>query len=158
MYQKEIDIYWMTQALTWAHRANRNNEVPIGAVLVREDQQIAAGLNACILLHDPSAHAEMVAIRRAGLILSNYRLINTIMYVTVEPCWMCLAAVVHARVSKLVFGTPDFKSGALEQNITYRSFRYYNHTLMVKGGILQEECLELLQSFFVNKRKQKEKN
>ena len=146
------DEYWMTQALAYAIRAEREGEVPIGAVLVKEGQLLAEGWNQPICGRDPSAHAEIMALRKAAHKLNNYRLPNTTLYVTVEPCAMCAGALVWARVERLVFGTPDVRAGAVVSVFKILDENQLNHRVQWQGGILKEECRQLLQSFFKKRR------
>lgn len=142
----------MGHALALAGKAEAVGEVPVGAVLVQGDQLLAEGWNRPIGDHDPSAHAEVVALRAAGASLENYRLAGTTLYVTLEPCLMCVGAIVHARVERLVFGAPDPKSGAVTS--LYRGFELpgLNHRVAVTAGIMATECGELLRNFFRARR------
>lgn len=149
------DEHWMQQALELAHKAASEDEVPVGAVLVKDNQLISTGWNQPIQNNDPSAHAEMMAIRNAGQVLQNYRLIDTTLYVTLEPCSMCVGAMIHARVKRLVFGAFDNKTGAAGSALNLIHDPVHNHKLEVVGGVLEEECKLLLQNFFKNKRKKK---
>lgn len=146
------DEYWMQKALELAEKAEAEGEVPVGAVIVKDDQLIAEGWNQPIQSHDPSAHAEMVAIRKAGQILNNYRLIDTTLYVTLEPCPMCVGAMIHARVKRLVFGAYDQKTGAAGSVFNLVSASRLNHKIEVTSGVLEGESRILLQSFFKKKR------
>jgi len=149
------DTYWMQQAIELARKAASEDEVPVGAVLVKDNQLISEGWNQPIQNNDPSAHAEMLAIRNAGQILENYRLIDTTLYVTLEPCSMCVGAIIHARVKRLVFGAYDSKTGAAGTAINLITDAVHNHKVEVSGGVLQEECKRLLQDFFRKKREKK---
>lgn len=142
----------MRAALAEAGRAREAGEVPVGAVIVRGGERLAAAHNQPIALRDPSAHAELVAIRRAATAVGNYRLAGTTLYVTLEPCLMCAGAILHARIDRLVFGTADPKNGAVVS--LYRLFedRRFNHTVSVTGGVLREECGKILSGFFREKR------
>lgn len=146
------DTYWMKQAYELALQAKNAGEIPVGAVLVADNILIGQGYNGVIARHDPSAHAEILAIREAALHSKNYRLNNTTLYVTLEPCAMCAGALVHARVERLVFATRDFKAGAAGS--VYNLLRGYplNHQVLIDEGILQAPCAELLTSFFKNQR------
>jgi tRNA(adenine34) deaminase len=144
------DIEFMRLALGEAQRARVRGEVPVGAVIVKGDQVVATGGNAPIGLHDPSAHAEMLALRAAGQALQNYRLDDTVLYVTLEPCLMCAAAIVHARVRRVVFGAFDPKAGAAGGMID--AFAGLNHRVDVFGGVLEQECAALLSDFFAATR------
>jgi tRNA(adenine34) deaminase len=147
--------YWMQQALLLAQKAAAEDEVPVGAVIVKDNKVIAEGWNQPIQSHDPSAHAEMIAIRNAGKVLKNYRLIDTTMYVTLEPCSMCVGAMIHARVGKLVFGASDLKTGATGSAINLIHDSIHNHKVEVTGGVMEAECKTLLQMFFKRKREMK---
>jgi tRNA(adenine34) deaminase len=142
----------MRLALEEARRAMQRGEVPVGAVIVKDEQVIAAGGNSPIALHDPSAHAEMVALRAAGRALGNYRLDDTVLYVTLEPCLMCAAAIVHARVARVVFGAWDPRQGAAGSAFDLANARVLNHRVDAFGGVLGEECGALLKAFFRRRR------
>lgn len=148
----ETDEQWMRIALAEAGRAERAGEVPVGAVIVREGGLLAKAGNGSISLKDPSAHAEILAIRAAAAVVGNYRLPETTLYVTLEPCLMCAGAILHARIGRLVFGAADPKGGAAVS--LYRIFedRRLNHMVAVTGGVLQAECSEILSGFFQEKR------
>jgi tRNA(adenine34) deaminase len=148
------DIEFMQLALEEAQRAQARGEVPVGAVLVMNDTVIAKGGNAPIELHDPSAHAEMLALRAAGRRLQNYRLDDTVLYVTLEPCLMCAAAIVHARVRRVVFGAFDPKAGAAGGMMDAFALKGLNHRVDVFGGVLEQECRALLSGFFATTRGQ----
>lgn len=147
-----IDADWMQRALTLAGRAAASAEVPVGAVLVQDDKLVAEGCNRPIASHDPTAHAEVMALRAAGELLGNYRLAGTTLYVTLEPCLMCVGAIVHARVSRLVFGAFDPKSGAVTSCLQGFEAPGLNHRVTSAGGVLAEECGELLKAFFRKRR------
>ncbi|MFI4954409.1 MAG: tRNA adenosine(34) deaminase TadA [Gammaproteobacteria bacterium] len=146
-------IQWMQTALQLAQRAEAQDEVPVGAVLVHEGEIIGQGWNQVISLHDPSAHAEIMALRDAGQRIQNYRLLNTTLYVTLEPCAMCVGALIHARVKHVVFGAPDPKTGALGGAVNTLELPHWNHRLEYTGNVLAEECGKLLREFFKKKRK-----
>ena len=146
------DIEFMHLALDEARLAEARGEVPVGAVMVRNGQVIARGGNTPIGLHDPSAHAEMLALRAAGAALQNYRLDDTVLYVTLEPCLMCAAAIVHARVRRVVFGAFDPKAGAAGGMIDAFALKGLNHRVDVFGGVLETECATLLSEFFAGNR------
>ncbi len=146
------DNYWMQQAVAQARLAAEQGEVPVGAVLVRDNQLIAAGYNQPILSHDPSAHAEIVALRAAGEVLENYRMLDTTLYVTLEPCIMCCGAMVHARVGRLVFGAYDTRRGVAGSQFDGFNLPWLNHRVEVEGGVLEAECSALLQDFFRSRR------
>lgn len=154
--QAEIDIYWMQYALDLADRAEMLGEVPIGAVLIDEQNNlIGEGWNQPIYLHDPSAHAEIMALRQAGEKLQNYRLLNTTLYVTLEPCAMCAGAILHSRIKRLVFATPDYKTGVLGSRFHLFNDYNMNHRVQITQGVLQAPCSEKLSQFFQRRRKEK---
>jgi len=135
-----------------AERAEVEGEVPVGAVLVKDGELLAEGWNRPIGLHDPTAHAEVVALRAAGSTLANYRLCDTTLYVTLEPCVMCVGAIAHARVERLVFGAPDPKRGAVESAFELMQPGNFNHNVVCEGGVLVEPCAALLRGFFKRRR------
>jgi tRNA(adenine34) deaminase len=147
-----VDERWMRHALKLAHRAKELGEVPVGAVIVKGDEVVAEGWNQPIASHDPSAHAEMVAIREAAAALKNYRLGGLTLYVTLEPCVMCAGAIIHGRLARLVFGAPDLRAGAVQSLYDVISHPRLNHRLEWTGGVLSEECGVLLQEFFRARR------
>jgi tRNA(adenine34) deaminase len=142
------DVEFMRLAIAEARRAMQRGEVPVGAVVVKGERVIASGANAPIATHDPTAHAEIAALRAAGAALGNYRLDDTVLYVTLEPCLMCAAAMVHARVRRVVFGAFDPKAGAAGGLIDAFALKGLNHRVDVFGGVLEEECGALLSGFF----------
>lgn len=142
----------MRYAIRLAQRAQDQGEVPIGAVLVKSGQCLAEGWNTPIARHDPTAHAEIIALRQAGLTLQNYRLIDTTLYVTLEPCVMCMGAISHARVKRLVFGAPDPKRGAVCHALALTDADFLNHRVEWRGGVLEASCAELLKDFFRARR------
>ena len=144
---------FMRLALEEARKAGERGEVPVGAVIVDEQQNIlAVAGNNSIGNSDPAGHAEMVAMRAAGKKIDNYRLLNTTMYVTIEPCVMCAGAMIHARIDRLVYGASDPKTGGVVSRYQVGRDGKLNHQLNVEGGVLAEECAELLTSFFKKKR------
>jgi len=147
--------YWMQQAIQLARKAAAEDEVPVGAIIVKDSKIISEGWNQSIQNHDPSAHAEIMAIRNAGKELKNYRLIDTTMYVTLEPCSMCVGAMIHARVGRLVFGACDSKTGATGSAINLIHNEIHNHKIEVIAGVMEDECKKLLQLFFKQKRQAK---
>ena len=149
------DEYWMRHALTLAKRAWDEGEVPVGAVLVHNNQVIGEGWNRPIGRHDPTAHAEIMALRQGGLVLQNYRLIDATLYVTLEPCVRCAGAMVHSRMSRLVFGARDAKTGAAGSLIDVLHHPGMNHQVQVIDGVLAPECSGLLSDFFRMRRQQK---
>jgi len=150
--QAELDRQFMQQALDQAMLAGAAGEVPVGAVLVRDGQIISTGFNQPIGNSDPSAHAEMIALRTAAQDESNYRLPGTTLYVTLEPCTMCAGAMLHARVERVVFGAADPKTGAAGSVINVFSEKQINHQTQVEGGIMSEECGQILRNFFKERR------
>ncbi len=144
---------FMRAALEQAREAARRNEVPIGAVVVLDDRIVGAGFNQPIASADPTAHAEIVAIREAARRLGNYRLTGTTLYVTVEPCRMCVGAMVHARIATLVYGAREPKAGAVESTDRAHEHPALNHRMAVIGGVLDPECRALLQAFFRDRRR-----
>lgn len=146
------DLYFMSHALELARMAEAAGEVPVGAVIVKDNQIIAEGWNRPISLHDPSAHAEMLAMRAAAQTLANYRLLDTTLYVTLEPCAMCAGTMVHARVKRLVYAATDPRAGAAGTIFNITQHEALNHRLDVTGGVMAEECGLLLRSFFQAKR------
>ena len=143
-----IDEKWMALAIEQAKLAEKINEVPVGAVLVQDDQLITSAHNQPISNNDPTAHAEIQLLRAAGKKLNNYRLPNTTLYVTLEPCTMCLGAMIHARISRIVFGAYDQKTGVCGSCDDLSSSNCFNHTIAIEGGVLANDCKQLLQQFF----------
>ena len=146
------DEFFMRKALEEAEKSLKKKEVPVGAVLVLGNKILSRGHNEPILRNDPSAHAEITAIRKACLKKKNYRLPGCELYVTLEPCAMCLSAAVHARVKRLVFGAYDPKAGAVESMMKF-PFEKTNHRIEIKGGVLADECGKILKDFFQKKRR-----
>ncbi len=142
----------MRHAVRLAQRAEQQGEVPVGAVLVSENRCIAEGWNQPIQTHDATAHAEIVAIRNAGRTLKNYRLPNTTLYVTLEPCVMCMGAIMHARIKRLVFGAYDPKRGAVCHALQLSEAAFLNHRVDWLGGVMEQHCAELLSLFFKSRR------
>ncbi len=147
--------YWMRHALTLAKRAWDEGEVPVGAVLVHNNQVIGEGWNRPIGRHDPTAHAEIMALRQGGAVLQNYRLIDTTLYVTLEPCVMCAGAMVHSRIGQLVFGARDAKTGAAGSLIDVLHHPGMNHRVDIIEGVLSDDCAALLSDFFRHRRAEK---
>jgi tRNA(adenine34) deaminase len=143
---------FMLEALAEARRAGAEGEVPVGAVLVQDGVVVGRGSNRPLRSVDPTAHAEIVALRAAATALGNYRLVDTTLYVTVEPCLMCVGALVHARVGAVVYGAPEPKSGALGSTFDGLALPGLNHRFPVTGGVREDECRALLQAFFRVKR------
>ena len=146
------DLHWMRQALALALRARDEGEVPVGAVLVQDGAVLGEGWNRTIGEHDPSAHAEIVALRDAGRRARNYRLPGSTLYVTLEPCSMCAMALVHARVRRVVYAASDPKTGAAGSVFDVLVSERHNHRVAVQGGVLGAEAGELLRSFFRQRR------
>ena len=149
------DKNWMQHALLLAKRAEQQDEVPVGAVIVLNDQIIGEGWNQPVSSNDPTAHAEIMALREAGKKIGNYRLLNASMYVTLEPCAMCASAIVHARLTKLVYAVEDPKTGACGSVFNLLQTDELNHRVEVERGILADECQSLIQTFFKKKRMKK---
>jgi tRNA(adenine34) deaminase len=152
MTQRTDDMRWMEYALALAERGAAEGEVPVGAVLVKDGQVIGEGWNRPIATQDPTAHAEIVALRQAAQRLGNYRLTGTGLYVTLEPCLMCAGAMLHARIERLVFGACDPKRGAVNSTAHTFDAQGLNHRIQVAGGVLEQACAERLQSFFRARR------
>jgi tRNA(adenine34) deaminase len=148
----QSDADFMREAIAEAQRAEEAGEVPIGAVVVVDSKIVARGFNQPIGRVDPTAHAEIVALREAALCLANYRLTDAELFVTVEPCLMCVGAALHARVRRLVFGAPEPKAGALGSAVNALDVPGLNHRFEVVGGVLADECADLLQAFFRSRR------
>ena len=146
------DQKWMMHAISLALRAQSEGEVPVGAVVVRDGEMIGEGWNRNIILNDPSAHAEIVAMRDAGQKLKNHRLPGCELYVTLEPCAMCVGAMVHARLDRVVFGALDPKTGALGGAYSLPATHTHNHVLEYQGGLMADDASELLKAFFRAKR------
>ncbi|MBU3579643.1 tRNA adenosine(34) deaminase TadA [Polynucleobacter sp. 73C-SIWE] len=152
MNQAELDRQFMEQALEQAQLAAIAGEVPVGAVIVRNGVVLSKAFNKPITNHDPSAHAEMLALRQAALSEENYRLPGTTLYVTLEPCTMCAGAMLHARVDRIVYGAADPKTGAAGSVLDVFSSKQINHQTVIEGGMMSEECGQLLRDFFKERR------
>jgi len=148
----ELDRQFMQQALEQAQLAALAGEVPVGAVLVRDGLVISRAFNKPITDHDPSAHAEMLALRHAALSAENYRLPGATLYVTLEPCIMCAGAMLHARVDRIVYGAADPKTGAAGSVLDVFSSKQINHQTVIEGGMMAQECGQLLRDFFKERR------
>ena len=146
------DEEWMQQAIMLASKAEQQGEVPVGALLVKDGELVGEGWNQMISLNDPSAHAEMQAIRSAATRLGNYRLPDCTLYVTLEPCSMCAGVMVHSRIKRVVFGAPDAKTGAAGSVLNLLQHHQFNHQLDVLGGVLAEQCAAQLSGFFQRRR------
>jgi tRNA(adenine34) deaminase len=147
------DAYWMERALGFARQSAENGEVPVGAVLISGDKLLAGTGNSPINNNDPTAHAEILALRSGAEKLQNYRLPETTLYVTLEPCIMCMGAIIHSRVKRLVFGATDPKTGAAHSVYQIGQDGILNHKLVVSGGILEDECSKMLKEFFKSRRR-----
>jgi len=143
----------MRHALALANKAAELGEVPVGAVLVKDEQLLAEGWNQPISNNDPTAHAEIMALRKAAQLLENYRLPGTTLYVTIEPCSMCAGAIVHARISRVVFGASEPRAGAAGSVINLLQNEQFNHQTDITSGVLAEECSQVLRDFFRARRK-----
>jgi tRNA(adenine34) deaminase len=150
------ETYFMSQALKEARKAKKVGEVPIGAVITCNDKTIAKGFNKCIILSDPTAHAEIIALRKAAKKLKNYRLNDCSIYVTIKPCAMCMGALVNARIKKIIFGAYDVKFGACKSIFKIAKSKKLNHKIEFDGGkekYLNEECADIIKNFFKERRK-----
>lgn len=149
---EQDDLHWMQYALQLADKAEQSGEIPVGAVLVKDGVVLGEGWNQSIQLNDPSAHAEMLAIRQAAEKIGNYRLIDCTLYVTLEPCAMCAGLLVHSRVKRLVFGAKDAKTGAAGSVLDIVRHPVLNHQLDVLDGPLAQQCADKLSEFFRRRR------
>ncbi|MCF6226321.1 MAG: tRNA adenosine(34) deaminase TadA [Xanthomonadales bacterium] len=147
------DIDWMEYALILASKAESKGEVPVGAVLVRDQKLLAEGYNRVITDSDPSAHAEVVALRNAGKAVGNYRLPGTTLYVTLEPCCMCAGAIIHSRVDRVIYAATDPKTGAAGSRFNVLNSDKHNHQPIIEGGLLADDASAQLKSFFATRRK-----
>lgn len=153
LYSSQVaDAFWMRQALALAEKAERMGEVPVGALVVHEDRVLGAGFNTVIADSDPTAHAEIVALRAASRNLGNYRLPGTTLYVTLEPCSMCAGALVNARVARVVYGADDLRAGAHHSVFKVLDNPTLNHRCDVTRGVMADDCAELLRAFFRRRR------
>ena len=150
---EKIDQKWMLKALELARKAEAAGEVPVGAVIVKDDQLIAEGWNQPITSHDATSHAEIMAMRKAGIKLNNYRLVDTTMYVTLEPCSMCVGAMIHARVAKVVYAASEPRTGALGGAFNLLEANQHNHLFDIESGVMADESKAMLQRFFQSRRK-----
>jgi len=146
------DNFFMQRALSLAQLAADQDEVPVGAVIVHQNKIIAEGFNQPISNSDATGHAEIIALRKAGEIIANYRLMDTTLYVSLEPCLMCAGAMVHARIKRLVFGAYDLKSGVIHSQLNALALPFLNHRIETQGGLMQVECGRMLSEFFRSKR------
>lgn len=149
------DANWMRQAIELAREAWQAGEVPVGAVIVAGGEIVGRGYNQPISRHDPTAHAEVMALRDAAARLANYRLPGTTLYVTMEPCVMCAGAILHARVARVVYGAKEYKTGAHGSVLDVFAEPRLNHHCQIVGGVLQEECAALISDFFESRRQRK---
>ena len=149
------DKEWMQKALQLAKKSEEQGEVPVGAIVVRKNEIIGKGFNQPIVSHDPTAHAEIIALREAGEKIHNYRLLESTMYVTLEPCAMCAGAIVQARISRLVYAVEDKKTGACGSVFNIVQKEELNHSVEITKGILERECQTLIKNFFKEKRLKK---
>ncbi len=154
--RSEFDEKMMRHALELANKAEALGEIPVGAVLVDEDGNIIGeGWNLSIVQNDPTAHAEIIALRNGAKNIQNYRLLNTTLYVTLEPCTMCAGAILHSRIKRLVFGASDYKTGAIGSRFHFFDDYKMNHTLEITSGVLAEDCSQKLSAFFQKRREEK---
>ena len=149
---EDVDVTFMRQAIKLAKKGRELNEVPVGAIVTFKGEIVGKGYNQCIQNQDPTAHAEIIAMRAAAKHIGNYRLNECNLYVTLEPCLMCFGACVHARISKLIYGADDLKIGAVKSNLEQINSTKLNHKFEIISGILKEECAEVLSSFFKERR------
>ena len=154
MDDASVDAGFMRLAIAQAHKALALGEVPVGSVVVKDGVVVGEGYNQPIANHDPTAHAEVIAMRAAASAIGNYRLPDCTLYVTLEPCVMCSGAMMHARFSRIVFGAPDLKTGACGSVVNLFDDTRLNHHAKVQGGILGQECVQLLKDFFAQRRAQ----
>ncbi len=148
------DEEWMQQALVLAKEAEAKGEVPVGAVVVLDEQVIGRGYNQPISACDPTAHAEIVALRDAARSIENYRLVDATLYVTLEPCTMCTGAIIHSRIRRLVFGASEPKAGVIESRVQMLDADYLNHKIEYRGGVCQQQCGDIISHFFAKRRQQ----
>lgn len=154
--RSEFDEKMMHYALELANKAEALGEIPVGAVLVDDSGNIIGeGWNLSIVQNDPTAHAEIIALRNGAKNIQNYRLLNTTLYVTLEPCTMCAGAILHSRIKRLVFGASDYKTGAVGSRFHFFDDYKMNHTLEITSGVLAEDCSQKLSAFFQKRREEK---
>lgn len=151
----DTDRHWMQRALSLARQAAEQDEVPVGAVVVIDGEEVGAGFNAPITSQDPSAHAEIRALRDAAARRGNYRLSGATLYVTIEPCTMCIGALIHARISRLVYGATEPKAGVVESRARLLEAPHFNWRMEATGGVLADECREEISRFFARRRAEK---
>ena len=150
--EREIDAHWMRKALAAAHEAQERDEVPVGTCIVSGERLLAIAGNRTRTDCDPTAHAEIVALRKAAQSIGNFRLTNVVVYSTIEPCAMCAGALIQARVGRLVYGARDERAGAVESRFQICDTDFLNHRIELTAGVLEAECRELMQEFFKAKR------
>lgn len=154
MSESELDVKWMTYAMELAKKAEAQGEIPVGAVLVRDNEILGEGYNTPITEHDPTAHAEIKAIRDAGQKANNYRLINSTLYVTLEPCPMCAGAIIHSRITRVVYGAKDYKTGAVGSVMNLLEHDSNNHKVQHTHGVMEEACSHQISAFFKKRREE----
>ncbi len=147
------DEYWMCHALELAKKAESLGEVPVGAVIVKDDEMLAEGWNQPIVSNDATAHAEIMALRAAGEVLNNYRIVDAELFVTLEPCSMCVGALIHARIKRVVFAASESRTGALGGAFNLLESNDHNHIFEYESGLLADESREMIQAFFKQRRK-----
>ncbi len=150
--ERETDAHWMRQALLAAQEARARGEVPVGTCIVNGDEMLAVAGNRTRTDQDPTAHAEVVALREAARRVSNYRIIDAVVYSTIEPCAMCAGALIQARVRRLVYGARDDRAGAVESRFRVCDTDFLNHRIEITAGVLEQECREIMQEFFRERR------
>ena len=150
--ERETDAYWMRQALAAAHEARLRGEVPVGTCIVSGEALLAVAGNRTRTDQDPTAHAEIVALREAAHAVSNYRIVDAVVYSTIEPCVMCAGALIQARVRRLVYGARDERAGAVESRFRVCDTDFLNHRIEITAGVLEAECREIMQDFFRERR------
>ena len=151
--ERESDGQWMRRAVMAAHEARERGEVPVGTCIVADGELLAVACNRTITDQDPTAHAEIVALRAAARKLGNHRLTNGVVYSTIEPCVMCAGALIQARVKRLVYGARDERAGAVESRFGVCSTDFLNHRIEVSSGVMEHECREIMQEFFRERRR-----
>jgi tRNA(adenine34) deaminase len=149
------DRYWMQKALLLAQQAADINEVPVGAIVVKDNEIIGMGFNQLISLCDPTAHAEIQALRNAASHIGNYRLNGAVLYVTLEPCGMCAGAIVHSRIARLVYGAAEPKAGVIVSQAHQLDAAYLNHKVLYQGGVCADDCSKIISHFFARRRAEK---
>lgn len=150
--QQQTDEYYMRRALELAKQGEALGEVPVGAVIVKDGEIVGEGFNQPISSHDPTAHAEVVALRDAASRIENYRLVDCTLYVTIEPCTMCAGSLIHARIKRLVFGATEPKSGVVGSNDNALLLPHFNHSIEIVSGVLADECSAAMSNFFATRR------